>query len=75
MASRTMFDKVWDLHVVADLGGDMALLHADRILVHDLSGARATSGQARASTIGRNFTRVSSISASGSLPATMPAPA
>ena len=41
MASRTMFDKVWDLHVVADLGGDMALLHADRILVHDLSGARA----------------------------------
>ena len=30
---------------------------------------------ARASTIGRNFTRVSSISASGSLPATIPAPA
>ena len=41
MPARTMFDKIWDLHVVADLGGDMALLHADRILVHDLSGARA----------------------------------
>ena len=36
-----MFDKIWDLHVISDLGGDMALLHADRILVHDLSGARA----------------------------------
>ena len=41
MVSQTMFDKIWDLHVISDLGGDMALLHADRILVHDLSGARA----------------------------------
>lgn len=42
MAKRqTMFDKIWSRHVVADLGGGMSLLHADRILVHDLSGARA----------------------------------
>ena len=38
---RTLFDKIWDLHVVADLGGGMNLMHADRILLHDLSGARA----------------------------------
>ena len=36
---------------------------------------RARDRHASASTIGRNFTRVSSSSASGSLPATMPAPA
>ena len=37
--------------------------------------AGCAGAQARASTIGRNFTRVSSSSVSGSLPATMPAPA
>jgi len=40
-AKRTLFDKAWDAHVVADLGGGMALLHADRVLLHDLSGMRA----------------------------------
>jgi len=39
--AQTMFDKVWDQHVVADLGGGMALVHVDRILLHDLSGLRA----------------------------------
>lgn len=39
--AKTLFDKIWDAHVIADLGGGMALLHVDRILVHDLSGARA----------------------------------
>jgi 3-isopropylmalate/(R)-2-methylmalate dehydratase large subunit len=37
----TMFDKIWDPHVVADLGGGWSLLHCDRVLVHDLSGGRA----------------------------------
>ena len=41
MAARTMFDKVWDRHVVADLGGGWSLLHVDRHLLHDLSGGRA----------------------------------
>jgi 3-isopropylmalate/(R)-2-methylmalate dehydratase large subunit len=36
-----LFDKLWDSHVVADLGDGWALLHLDRILLHDLSGARA----------------------------------
>ncbi len=38
---RTMFAKLWDSHVVADLGGGWALLHIDRHLLHDLSGGRA----------------------------------
>jgi 3-isopropylmalate/(R)-2-methylmalate dehydratase large subunit len=37
----TLFDKIWNPHVVADLGGGWSLLHCDRVLVHDLSGGRA----------------------------------
>ncbi len=35
---KTLFDKIWDTHVVQDLGGGWALLHVDRHLVHDLNG-------------------------------------
>ena len=38
---RTLFDKIWDQHVVAELGEDWVLLHIDRHLLHDLSGGRA----------------------------------
>jgi 3-isopropylmalate/(R)-2-methylmalate dehydratase large subunit len=38
MSSATLFDKIWDPHVVADLGGGYALLHIDRHLMHDLGG-------------------------------------
>lgn len=38
---RTLFDKIWDAHVVHDLGDGWALLHIDRHLVHDLSGPPA----------------------------------
>ena len=40
MLSGTFFDKVWDQHVIAELGNGVALLHIDRHLLHDLSGAR-----------------------------------
>ena len=36
--ARTLLDKLWDLHVVADLGEGWSLLHIDRHLLHDLSG-------------------------------------
>lgn len=36
---ETLFDKVWAPHVVADLGEGYALLHVDRNMLHDLSGA------------------------------------
>ncbi len=39
--SRTLFDKIWDRHVVADLGQGLSLIYIDRHLLHDLSGARA----------------------------------
>ena len=41
MTGKCLFDKIWDEHVVADLGGGMTLLHMDRVLLHDLSGYRA----------------------------------
>jgi 3-isopropylmalate/(R)-2-methylmalate dehydratase large subunit len=37
----TLLDRLWEPHVVADLGERWALLHIDRVLLHDLSGARA----------------------------------
>jgi len=39
--ARTLFDKLWDAHVVRDLGDGWALLHVDRHLLHDLSGPPA----------------------------------
>lgn len=41
MAGRTLFDKIWDAHVIRDLGDGWALLHIDRHLLHDLSGPPA----------------------------------
>jgi 3-isopropylmalate/(R)-2-methylmalate dehydratase large subunit len=38
MTGETLFDKIWDAHVVADLGGGTQLVHVDRHLLHDLSG-------------------------------------
>ncbi len=40
-APATLFDKLWDRHVVRDLGEGWALLHIDRHLLHDLSGPPA----------------------------------
>jgi 3-isopropylmalate/(R)-2-methylmalate dehydratase large subunit len=39
--AKTLFDKCWSPHIVADLGGGYALLHVDRNLLHDLSGGWA----------------------------------
>jgi 3-isopropylmalate/(R)-2-methylmalate dehydratase large subunit len=35
---RTLFDKIWDEHVVADLGNEVALMQVDLHLMHDLGG-------------------------------------
>ena len=37
---RTLLDKLWDEHIVADLGDNVYLLHVDRHLLHDLGGPR-----------------------------------
>ncbi len=39
MTGRTLFDKIWDAHVVAELEDGWVLLHVDRHLIHDLNGA------------------------------------
>ena len=40
MSARTLFAKIWDEHVVSDLGDGAVLLHVDRHLLHDLGGSR-----------------------------------
>ena len=35
MSAETLFDKIWDRHVVADLGDGYSLLHVSRHLMHD----------------------------------------
>jgi 3-isopropylmalate/(R)-2-methylmalate dehydratase large subunit len=41
MSSSTLFDKVWDAHVVKEFEDGWALLYIDRHLLHDLSGPSA----------------------------------
>ena len=41
MPDRTLVDKIWDEHVVDDLGDGWALLYADRHLVHDVTSPAA----------------------------------
>lgn len=37
--ARTLFDKIWDDHVIADLGDGAFLVHIDRHFLHEVSGA------------------------------------
>ncbi len=41
---RTLFDKVWDQHVVADLPGGGSLLYIDRHLIHEVTSPQAFDG-------------------------------
>ncbi len=41
---KTLFDKVWDDHVVADLPGGGTLLYIDRHLVHEVTSPQAFDG-------------------------------
>jgi 3-isopropylmalate/(R)-2-methylmalate dehydratase large subunit len=38
--SKTMFDKIWDMHVVDDVGDGMQLMFVSRHVMHELSGQR-----------------------------------
>src|SRR4029078_5343450 len=38
MNPRTLFEKIWDAHVVADEGDGWFLLHVDRHVVLDMNG-------------------------------------
>jgi len=41
VSGRTLFDKVWDQHVVEDLGDGMNLMFVSRHVISELSGHRA----------------------------------
>ena len=41
---RTLFDKIWDAHVVDQLGDGTALLYIDRHLVHEVTSPQAFEG-------------------------------
>ncbi len=44
MAPRTLFDKIWDAHVVAAPEGQSALLYIDLHLVHEVTSPQAFDG-------------------------------
>jgi len=40
-AAQTLYDKIWDSHVVEDLGEGVALMYIDRHLVHEVTSPQA----------------------------------
>ncbi len=38
---KALFDKIWDSHVITDLGNGFILMHIDRLLLHDMSGGKS----------------------------------
>lgn len=48
MSARTAFDKMWDDHLIAELGGGSSLLLIDRVLLHERTGGVALKSLAAA---------------------------
>lgn len=44
MAARTLFDKIWDDHVVETLPDGTSILYIDRHLVHEVTSPQAFEG-------------------------------
>jgi 3-isopropylmalate/(R)-2-methylmalate dehydratase large subunit len=44
MSSKTLYDKIWDDHLVADNGDGTSLLYIDRHLVHEVTSPQAFEG-------------------------------
>ena len=42
--AKTLYDKIWDAHVVADNGDGSALIYIDRHLVHEVTSPQAFAG-------------------------------
>jgi 3-isopropylmalate/(R)-2-methylmalate dehydratase large subunit len=40
MPPQTLYDKIWNAHVVRDLGDGTALIYVDRHLVHEVTSPR-----------------------------------
>lgn len=48
MRPRSIIEKIWDAHVVAELGDGQALVHVDRVFLHERTGPQALAGLAAA---------------------------
>ncbi|HEX6988941.1 MAG TPA: aconitase family protein, partial [Bacillota bacterium] len=44
MTARTLFEKVWEAHVVDEFAGGQALLYIDLHLVHEVTSPQAFDG-------------------------------
>jgi 3-isopropylmalate/(R)-2-methylmalate dehydratase large subunit len=44
MAGKTLFDKVWDAHVVEDVEGGPQILYIDKHLIHEVTSPQAFAG-------------------------------
>src|SRR5713101_8802743 len=42
--SKTMFEKIWDTHVVHEASGESTILYIDRHLVHEVTSPQAFAG-------------------------------
>ena len=38
---KTLFDKIWDAHVVTELDDGTSLVHLDRVFIHERTGSTA----------------------------------
>ncbi len=41
---KTMFEKIWDAHIVRDIPGESTILYIDRHLVHEMTSPQAFAG-------------------------------
>jgi 3-isopropylmalate/(R)-2-methylmalate dehydratase large subunit len=44
VAPKTMFEKIWDAHVVRDVPGESTILYIDRHLIHEMTSPQAFAG-------------------------------
>ena len=44
MTAQTLFDRIWDAHVVQELGDGVALLYVDLHLIHEVTSPQAFAG-------------------------------
>ena len=42
--ARTLYQKIWDAHVVRDYGNGSSLIYIDRHLVHEVTSPQAFEG-------------------------------
>tara|TARA_B110000438_G_scaffold158503_1_gene151748 strand:+ start:422 stop:1828 length:1407 start_codon:yes stop_codon:yes gene_type:complete len=52
--ARTLIEKLWDAHTVADLGDDATLLYMDRVFLHERTGSVSLKGLEAAGRAVRN---------------------